>query len=71
MRDTGVVLVLLVLAVLGDSVARSLVDELDGAVPLTDVLVLAVVIVPLLVRRRYPPRRSCRNHCRLSCGEDR
>ena len=53
-RDAAVVVLLYVLALLADSVNRSVVAELPDAIPLVDYLMLALITGPLLIRRLQP-----------------
>lgn len=53
-RDAAVVVLLYVLALLADSVNRSVVAELEEAIPLVDYLMLALITGPLLIRRLQP-----------------
>lgn len=52
--DIGIVLGLLILGVLSDAVNRSVSPSLDDSVPVIDVVLLALVIVPLFWRRSRP-----------------
>lgn len=52
--DVAIVALLLGLAGLADLVNRSALPEFDEGVPVTDVLLLAALFLPLLVRRRFP-----------------
>jgi signal transduction histidine kinase len=54
LRDALVVAGLFVLALLADSVNRSALPDFDDAVPLMDIVLIAVVVAPLLVRRAFP-----------------